>query len=72
MIEQAIRTPIQEQEPEAPAVTVEYITGADGTVEFAPDDSPAVATFIELIEEPTRQQFVATLEARHAELAQAA
>jgi hypothetical protein len=68
MIEQA---PIQEQEPEA-AITVDYIKGANGTVEFAPDNSPAVATFIQLIEEPTREQFTAVMSARRAELAQAA
>jgi hypothetical protein len=71
MIEQFDKAPIKEQEPEA-AIAVEYIKGADGTVEFAPDSSLAVATFIQLIEEPTKEQFTAVMNARHAELAQAA
>jgi hypothetical protein len=71
MIEQLTEAPIREQEPE-PTVAVEYIKGADGTVEFAPDNNPSVATFIQLIEEPTREQFTAVMNARHAELAQAA
>ncbi|HEX4774048.1 MAG TPA: hypothetical protein VH234_00840 [Candidatus Saccharimonadales bacterium] len=66
MVEQAVKTP--EQEPEA-MVVIEPIVSANGTVEYAPDDTPSIATFIRLIEQPTRDALNKVFKDRAVEVA---